>query len=190
MKTIVTIRHGPVANAEQWFSGCLDLPLSEEGKRQAQLAAGAFAAYRVERVFVSPLSRALHTAEILFPGNRSIQLLPDLRERSLGAWEGYSKTELRRSHPEAFLQNGRLDPLFTPPHGEPIAELLDRLRAAVRIATAEATVCAFVTHNGVICAMRALLDGMDLRLAFEESEPHLVPRVFQISANCGGMGFR
>ena len=69
MKTIYLIRHGEtLANREGVFRGRGEVPLSPPGLKQAAELRAYFAYLKVERVFCSPLKRAVETAAICFPG--------------------------------------------------------------------------------------------------------------------------
>lgn len=88
---IYLLRHGATAcNAEHRYQGRTDVPLSPAG-RAALRRADLFP----KSVYVSPLSRAVETAGILFPAARLIPA-PDLREMDFGAFEGRSYREMAR----------------------------------------------------------------------------------------------
>ncbi len=88
---IYLLRHGATArNAEHRYQGQTDVPLSPAGRaalRQADLSP--------KIVYVSPLSRAVETAKILFPAARLIPA-PDLREMDFGVFEGRNYREMAR----------------------------------------------------------------------------------------------
>jgi len=86
---IYLIRHGEtVYNAEKRYQGKSDIPLSEAGR--AGLCPSDF---RPDKVYVSPLSRARETAELLFPEAELIAA-DDLREMDFGAFEGRNYLEM------------------------------------------------------------------------------------------------
>lgn len=89
------IRHGITqGNLDGLYVGSgTDLPLCGEGRAQLQELKQQFAYPKVSLVFTSPLLRATQTAEILFPGVRTIEL-QDLREMAFGKFEGRSVQEL------------------------------------------------------------------------------------------------
>ncbi|MBE7004245.1 MAG: histidine phosphatase family protein [Ruminococcaceae bacterium] len=81
--TIYLFRHGRTAyNDEKRYQGQRDIPLSDVGAREL-----AKAPFDAEIVYVSPLSRARMSAEILFPGACQIAV-PGLMEFDFGAFEG------------------------------------------------------------------------------------------------------
>ena len=96
---IYIIRHGKTElNRANVLQGRSDHPLNETGIRQAQEAGRMLreAGVRFDRVFSSPLKRAVQTAEIMAPG-AEIVLDERLMEMSFGPYEG---TDLRHLPPE------------------------------------------------------------------------------------------
>lgn len=67
-----------------WMTDYLDCPLSQLGNQQAQQAVTQAHSIEVEKIFVSPLRRALETCRILFanhPNNPKIIVHPGLTEK-------------------------------------------------------------------------------------------------------------
>ena len=86
---IYLLRHGMTAyNAQKRYLGRSDVPLSPAGERT--LCPGSLAP---QQVYVSPMRRAVRTAEILFPEARQIEV-PDLREMDFGIFEGKNYEEM------------------------------------------------------------------------------------------------
>lgn len=86
---ICLVRHGETeANAQRRYLGRSDPPLSEKGREELVPAGLA-----VGEVYVSPMLRAVQTAEILFPGTRLLPV-PELREMDFGVFEGRTYQEL------------------------------------------------------------------------------------------------
>jgi glucosyl-3-phosphoglycerate phosphatase len=122
-----------VWNAERRFQGQSDSPLDETGKAQADSAARLLAALSPDLIVSSDLSRAASTAAPLARlTGLAVVLDKDLRERHGGCWEGLTDTEIRDRYPDAHAT-------WTPPDGEPVAVVADRVAAALqRTATAVA----------------------------------------------------
>jgi len=101
MPTLVLLRHGQSRwNAENLFTGWVDVDLSSEGEREARTAGELLAAERdleLDVVFTSVLTRAVRTADIALSAlGRSF--LPvrrhwRLNERHYGALQGLDKKE-------------------------------------------------------------------------------------------------
>ena len=87
--TIYLLRHGQTEyNVEKRYQGTRDIPLSDAGRAQLRPAD-----FEPEKVFVSPLSRAVETARILFP-NAALETIPDFREMCFGIFEGRNYVEM------------------------------------------------------------------------------------------------
>src|SRR5262245_34781126 len=97
MKTLLLARHGQsVSNAVRRFQGAQDAPLSELGPRQAEALRRGLRRRPLARLYTSPLERARTTADIV-AAERGVPLtvVDDLRELSLGDWEGRTVEEIR-----------------------------------------------------------------------------------------------
>lgn len=121
----VFVRHGEsVANAGGWLAGARDADLTAAGVEQARALLHALAPLEPAAVWSSDLVRARRTAELALDGRGlPVRCAPELRERSMGAWEGRLRDELRRT--------GELDRLLTwawrPPGGESQADVAARV---------------------------------------------------------------
>jgi alpha-ribazole phosphatase len=149
------VRHGLTqGNAEQRWVGSTDMPLSEEGLRQAQSASRDDS---IRRVYVSPLRRTQQTAAILYPNAEQV-IVPGIREMGFGVFEGKGHDELRDD--PVFIQwnvNGGMDPM---PDGEGrrdfglrVIKALDELIKAA-ISTGEKSLH-ILAHGGTIMALMA-----------------------------------
>lgn len=95
MRQLTLIRHGLTEwNKTGQFQGHTDIPLSQEGKEQAQLLAKHLEHVRdkVNLVYSSPLGRALETAKTVFPQH---DILQDdrIKEVNFGIFEGSTQAE-------------------------------------------------------------------------------------------------
>jgi broad specificity phosphatase PhoE len=101
---LLLVRHGQsTANAEGIWQGQMEFPLSEEGRRQASLAARALSREPFEGLYSSPLSRAFETAQIIraqtgFSGE--VVPVSGLSERHGGLLEGHTWAEQEQRNPE------------------------------------------------------------------------------------------
>ncbi len=124
-------RHGQTTwNVEHRFQGHTDIPLDETGEAQAEYAARRLATLMPSAIFASDLTRAQQTAA---PLSRltGLQVASDkgLRERSGGAWEGLTDTEINERYP-------RERATWDPPKGELTSAVADRVSAAITRASA------------------------------------------------------
>jgi len=130
---LLLARHGQtVWNAGRRFQGGSDVGLSDLGRAQAEALGRAVRGYRVAAAYVSPLKRALETAEIALAGT-GIPLvpLPELRELSLGEWEGFTVGEIRARDGDPYLAWLRAPHDCPPPGGEPLPDVCARMLRAV-----------------------------------------------------------
>ena len=156
------IRHGITEgnNALNFSGSGTDEPLTEEGraalKEVENMTSGAM-------LFASPMTRALETASIMFPGVRPF-VIDDLREMHFGIFEGKNHKMLD-GDPEyqAWLDSGGFDPI---PGGESIASFSARTWRGFKEAVAHAvkndaeSIC-IVAHGGTIMAVMSTLTGED-----------------------------
>ncbi len=102
--TIYLVRHGSVVGAEtRRFIGHLDVPLSPVGEAEAAALGRRLANTKLAAAYCSDLARTRRTAEILAaPHGLEVIPLPELREFSMGRWEGLTAAEIRALDPAAF----------------------------------------------------------------------------------------
>lgn len=96
---IVLVRHGQTEwSADGRHTGWTDIPLTDEGRRQAALVGTRLRGEDFAAVLSSPLSRALETARIAGFGDR-VEVDDDLREMNYGEYEGRRSKEIRAERP-------------------------------------------------------------------------------------------
>jgi len=151
---LLLARHGEsVWNAEKRFQGHTDIALSDRGRAQAHALGRALRGHHVTHAYVSPMRRAVETAEIAL-ADAGIPYTPidELRELSLGEWEGCTVDEIRAQDGDPYGAWLRA-PLDCPPPGaEPLPDVRDRVLSAVeRIGAAHSDGDALlIAHGGVI----------------------------------------
>ncbi len=131
---LLLVRHGQSEwNQVRRFQGAHDVGLSDTGRVQAEaLGRAVRRGYRVATAYVSPMRRALETAEIALAGTAIPRVpLPDLRELSLGEWEGRTVDEVRALHGDPFHAWVRAPLDCPPPGGEALPEVSARVRRAI-----------------------------------------------------------
>jgi probable phosphoglycerate mutase len=102
-KSVVLARHGET----EWslslrHTGKTDLPLTEEGRRQARALGPRLRAWRFSLVLTSPLQRALETCRLAGYGEQA-QLRPDLVEWDYGRYEGLTTQQIQELDPNWSL---------------------------------------------------------------------------------------
>ena len=157
---IAFLRHGPTAwNEEGRIQGRIDIPLSAAGR----IKMAGFKppeGFDTVRAYVSPLSRALETAELLGLSHASVDVR--LSEHDWGAWEGLTRAEiLARDGSDAFERAGRgID--FTPKGGESTRALLERLAGFLADVAKDGTDAVVVAHRGILRSAYTLATGWDM----------------------------
>jgi len=96
---VYLMRHGETAwTLTAQHTGRTDLPLNEQGERQAREARARLAALRIDRILSSPLRRARRTAGLAMP-HSSVEADDDLMEWDYGAYEGRSTADIELERP-------------------------------------------------------------------------------------------
>jgi phosphoserine phosphatase len=166
---ILIARHGETAwNKEGRYQGRTDIPLSDEGERQARSLGERLKDLAIGRAVASPLSRARRTAEFAL-GERApmLTLDADLVEISHGEWEGKLARDIEQSHPE-MLRLWRQFPTADLPAGpgaETFAQVTDRSWRAMARAAAEVRsdqTLLIVAHDAVNRALLCKLMGLPI----------------------------
>lgn len=162
---IYFIRHG-----RQNSSLCnVDVPLSEEGIRQAVLAGKRLISYPLDMIYASDLIRAKQTAEyireeIMLSGCilPEIEIRAGLREIDFGDWTGHSDDEIERIYHDFKVERdaniGRKDLGF--PGGEDGERAWKRIQPVLQemIHSGKQNIAA-VSHGGAIRIVIAALFG-------------------------------
>lgn len=163
MRNLYLARHGRVEfpGGVARCIGRTELPLSEEGRRQAMELREYFRRHPVEYIYSSPLERCVETAEIIAGGLRPVRVEQDLSELDMGEWENVPKWELKKS-------------LETEPKwGERRAVGLRRFERVVReiIEQTEGDILC-VTHAGINCCFLSRLLGTPLETSRALPQPY------------------
>jgi broad specificity phosphatase PhoE len=96
---VVIVRHGETEwSREGRHTGRTDVPLSDEGRAQAQKLRKTFGGHAFAAVFSSPLQRAHDTAR-LAGFDSKVVLDPDLQEWDYGEYDGMTSAEVIARRP-------------------------------------------------------------------------------------------
>jgi len=161
---LLLARHGETTwNAERRFQGRTDVALSPRGRAQAQALGGALRGYRIAAAYVSPFRRARETAEVALAGT-GVPVTPveELRELSLGEWEGCTIDEVRARAGDPYRAWLLAPHDCAPPGGEPLDAVSARVRAAIDHISAlhpNGDDVLVVAHGGVISVYACALLG-------------------------------
>jgi 2,3-bisphosphoglycerate-dependent phosphoglycerate mutase len=124
--TLVLLRHGQSQwNLENRFTGWWDVPLSEQGKKEAELAGQLMAEEGIlfDVAHTSVLTRAVNTLNIALDGMGQlwvpVQRHWRLNERHYGGLTGLDKAETKAAHGEELFMKWRRSYDVPPPPMEP-----------------------------------------------------------------------
>ena len=115
---IYLLRHGETEYSQRGaYCGALDAELTTEGHQMAQAFAKAYRSIPWTEVYVSPMKRAIATAQPLCDtAGLSMQIRDGLREISYGAWEDREQEDVRLHHEQDYIR-WQTDPAWNPPTG-------------------------------------------------------------------------
>jgi broad specificity phosphatase PhoE len=159
MTKIFLLRHGETAwNIEKVFRGRAEVPLTDNGIKQAELAGEHLKGKDIEAIYTSPLERAYETARIV---GRKLDLKPDADERltgfNFGHWQGMPFSRIEKDYPREFGLYKTAPHKFQAPGGETLDEAQKGCIAALKDMErehSEGTIL-IVTHR-VICKLMLL----------------------------------
>ena len=146
---VYVVRHG----ATEWsvsgrHTGRTDIPLTEEGRQQAQELKRALATHTFAAVFVSPLGRARDTCRIVGLDDQAI-VVDDLHEWDYGDYEGLTTAQIRVQAPGWTIWTGEV------PGGESIDAVAARAdRVIERVQSVDGDVALFA-HGHILRVITA-----------------------------------
>jgi probable phosphoglycerate mutase len=155
MPELWLIRHGET----EWslsgaHTGRTDIPLTENGRRQAEALGRALAGRTFALALSSPLVRAHDTCTLAGFGEQA-QIDDNLREWDYGDYEGRTTPEIRQQNPRWSLWSDGV------PGGETIAQVAARADAVIaRAATASGDVALFA-HGHLLRILTARWLGLE-----------------------------
>ncbi|MDR0297462.1 MAG: histidine phosphatase family protein [Streptococcaceae bacterium] len=175
MKTLYLMRHGETRfNQLHKIQGACDSPLTEKGRRQAQIARTYFVSQQIQfgAAYSSTQERASDTLEIVAP-NRAYTRLKSLKEWDFGRFEAESEDLNPKAVPYGDF--------FAAFGGERQAQVEARMLSALTetLKQTDATTVLAVSHGGALaCFTRATGNQMPtnlkncciLKFSFDETQ--------------------
>lgn len=191
MGTLILVRHGQsLWNAENRFTGWVDVPLSDKGRVEAREAGERLAAagLRVDHAYTSTLERAIETGELILaalgqpalPQTRAWQL----NERFYGTLTGRNKAQTAEELGAEQVHRWRRSYRTAPPGGESLADTAARARPyfeheILPVAGRGATVLV-TAHGNSLRAIVKDLDGLAEADVPGLEIPTGVPLIYQV----------
>lgn len=173
-KYIYLARHGDIGlGKDKRYIGQSDLPLSELGKKQANLLKEKLCRVPIDNIYCSDLERSQQTADIIASAH---QIVPtarvELREMNMGKWEGQLFSEIRAKYPQEFKERGENIAHYSSPEGESFSDCYKRVNPIFEgLAQSQETTILIVGHAGVnrVILCRILGIPLDNVFRFEQS---------------------
>ncbi|MBQ8171296.1 MAG: histidine phosphatase family protein [Oscillospiraceae bacterium] len=155
---IYLIRHGITqGNLDGKYIGQTDLPLCSEGADTIRSLTDMEVYPSVQKVYSSPLTRCLETADIIYP-DRQLMIVDELSEMDFGDFENKKQSDIAQLPEYVQWIKGGVD--ACPPNGEKFGDFTLRCISGLDVVFSDmmakdVTRAAVVTHGGVITNLLA-----------------------------------
>ncbi|MBI4297602.1 MAG: histidine phosphatase family protein [Chloroflexi bacterium] len=160
------IRHGRTDwNRQERYRGRFDLPLDQEGERQAQALAQRLAPVPLEAVYSSPLRRAWSTAQAVVQARGlEVRTLAGLLDIDYGEWQGLALDEAQSRYPKLYRSWQEQPQEVSLPGGESLAQVQARATSALEEVSRRhpRALVALVSHRVVCQVMLCAALGLGL----------------------------
>ncbi len=192
MAKLILLRHGQsVWNLENRFTGWIDVPLSEQGEREAEEAGGLIRDIKIDVAFTSVLIRAIETLNIALKaaGQEGIPIHYDqaVNERMYGDLQGLNKADTAAQYGGEQVKLWRRSYDVAPPNGESLKDtaartlpyfrdvILPEVRAGKNVLVS--------AHGNSLRAIVMELDKLTKEQVLELNIPNGVPIVYEIDSS-------
>lgn len=150
--TLYLIRHGVTEwNKKKKYCGRINVPLSNQGKRQAAKLAKRLTSVEFDKIYSSNKKRAIQTAGIVFK-NKGITLVKELQEVNFGVMEGLTYRQILKKYPEDYKKWIKNPYRCCMPQAESLNVFRKRVKKAIAqiIKINRGKTIAVVCHGGAI----------------------------------------
>lgn len=192
---LVLIRHGEtkanrmIEEGVNLYTGCLNNELTDltpEAIKMAKQLSNQDIIKKINKVYVSDLKRAIDTAKYVNP-NFNYIIVPDVRERSLGDFEGKTKEELlsidkyKKYFEDENYMEFRTSFTQKAPNGENYTEVLNRcMKFLNSLKYSNKDTIGIISHLAAIrCMMLGILSFKPRENVFRLKIKNCVPYVFE-----------
>jgi len=146
---VVLVRHGETEwSASGRHTGTTDVPLTDQGRRQAEALGGCLKDWSFVLVLASPLRRAAETCRLAGLA-ASMEARDDLREWDYGEYEGRTTADIRTGRPGWSLW---MDGVPGGETAERVGRRADRIVAEARVAGGDV---ALFAHGHILRVLAA-----------------------------------
>jgi broad specificity phosphatase PhoE len=154
LSNVFLVRHGETEwNVTLQHTSTTDIPLTDDGRRKAELLGARLAGREFAVALTSPLQRAAETATLA--GFPQAERTDDLMEWYYGDYEGRTTVEIRNEQPGWTIWTGGAPGGET---AEEVAARVDRVIARVREANGDALL---FSHGHVLRVLAARWLGLE-----------------------------
>ncbi len=150
--TLYLIRHGVTEwNKKKKYCGRINVPLSNQGKRQAAKLAKRLTSVEFDIIYSSNKKRAVQTAGIVFK-NKGITQVKELQEVNFGVMEGLTYRQILKKYPENYKKWIKNPYRCCMPQAESLNVFRKRVKKAIAqiIKINRGKTIAVVCHGGTI----------------------------------------
>ena len=191
MAYLIIVRHGQSQwNLENRFTGWQDVDITEQGKKEAQLAGKLLQSEIFEKAFTSTLKRAQHTLSIILEEsaqkNIPVIISSALNERSYGQLEGFNKSETALKYGEQQVHVWRRSYDVAPPGGESLKDTAERVivyfKEPIAPLLQKGKNILVVAHGNSLRALKMHLEQLSPEQISEIEIPTGIPLKYELDA--------
>ncbi|GIV27760.1 MAG: 2,3-bisphosphoglycerate-dependent phosphoglycerate mutase [Bacteroidia bacterium] len=191
MSKLVLVRHGQSAwNLENRFTGWVDVPLSENGIKEAEQAAQKLSGLKFDIAFTSALQRAQNTLKIILEKTNQTHIPvfsnQALNERMYGDLQGMNKDEARQKFGDEQVKIWRRSYDIAPPNGESLkdtaARVIPYFEQNILPHIQQNKNVLIVAHGNSLRALVMYLEKMTPEQILNFELGTAVPRVYELDA--------
>lgn len=177
-RKLYLVRHGKphIDGKKKRCIGLTDVPLSDWGKKDAEIIGQWLADQKIEKIYTSPLSRCTETAVIIKASgvsNSQISVVKDLQEMNVGKWENLTFDEIKVRYADDYNERGKNLGYYPPPEGESFdtaGKRFEKCIDEIRKETDENVL--IVAHSGVIRSYLCHLLNISVNEVMSFSQPY------------------
>lgn len=192
MPILVLVRHGQsIWNAQDRFTGWVDVPLSEQGVAEAKRAGQLLKGLEFDVAYTSSLMRAQSTLSIMLAEmNSTVPVIKDqaLNERMYGDLQGMNKQRMREKFGAEIVQLWRRSYDIPPPGGESLkdtaARTLPFFDRAILGDIRDGRNVLVAAHGNSNRSIVMQLDNLSREQVLELNLETGVPYLYELSTSC------
>ncbi len=164
---IIFVRHGKtILNEKNVYVGSIDTDISENGVEEIKKLAKLLHGIEFNKVFSSPLKRAIETTEIITNDNCIVD--DRLKEMDFGIFEGLSYSEICEKYTQESKKWSADYLNYKIPSGESLKDVFNRTESFIKYVSEFKGKVLVVTHGGVIsCALSLVFNNKDYFFKFK-----------------------